>query len=318
MSVDNTWGFPVLVEDNLTVSSGKWLTILEGTNVKINSGKKITINGKLIADGTSSYPITFNSASGTWYGIELNYCAPITLSHCTVQNASYAVKSYGTWLDMDYCTFSSNGWAINYDDESYGTIQYTSVSSSSTYGIYCTQNSTPTIRPYNRIWNNSGTAICGDDDSLPDLGTYYNGGNNSIKNNYPDDIWSDNSNTVHAEYNYWGSSSPSPYVSDNVDWDPYLTSEPTTGLYKSHYLAQPAGTAHVKGPADTTGKYIFSKAYDKFLQGNYSEAIEDFKVLLSEYADHPIAQQALSFINKCNLKSGSSDAAMAYLNQANP
>ncbi len=260
MSTDNTWGFPVLVTSNLTVSNGKWLTILPGTTVRANSGQKITVNGKLLANGSSGQAISFSSASGTWSGIELNYATASTMSYCTVQNASTGVLAYQTNLTLDHCTFSSNSYsAVTFENQASGTVTNSIFSSNSTYAIRCLQYSNPVIRTVNRIWNNYGTAVSGDGSSLPDLGTYYNYGNNSIKNNYPDDIWSDNVNTVYAQYNYWGSSTPDPHVSDNVEWEPYLSSDPTGSLGKAVAGQDMAAIMHEKPSSDTTASSCSAK-----------------------------------------------------------
>ena len=316
MSTDNTWGFPVLVTSNLTVNSGKWLTVQPGTTVRVNSGQKITVNGKLIVNGSSSQPILFTSASGTWSGIELNYATASTMSYCTVQNASTGVLAYQTNLTLDHCTFSSNSYSgVTFENQASGTISNSIFSSNSTYGIRCLQYSNPVIRTVNRIWNNYGTAISGDGSSLPDLGSYYNYGNNSIKNNYPDDIWSDNVNTVYAQYNYWGSSSPEPYVSDNVEWEPYLSSDPTGGLGKSLAGQDIAAIMHEKPSSDTTGKQLFSKAYQAWIQGDVEAARIQFMQLAQDYPSSPAGQQALAFTVRCYDKSADADGCAALLDQ---
>jgi len=314
MSTDNSWGFPVLVDSTLTVSSGKWLTILPGTTVRVNSGHKIKVDGKLIANGSSSLPITFTSASGTWAGIDL-YCADASsMSYCTVQNASTGVRAYQTDLTLDHCTFSSNSYsAVTFENQASGTITHSIFSGNATYAIRCLQYSNPVIRPVNRIWNNYGTAVSGDGSSLPDLGSYYNYGNNSIKNNYPDDIWSDNVNTVYAQHNYWGSSSPEPYVSDNVEWEPYLSSDPTGSLGKALAGQEVAAILHEKPSADTTGKQVFGKAYQAWIEGDTDAAGMQFEQLAQECPSSPAGLQALSMAVRCYDRNKDSAGGDAYL-----
>ena len=315
MSTDNTWGFPVLVTSNLTVNSGKWLTVLPGTTVRVNSGQKITVNGKLVANVSSSQPISFTSTSGTWSGIELNYANASSMSYGTVQNASTGVRAYQTSLTLDHCTFSSNSSGLVFENQASGTITNSIFSGNTTYAIRCLQYSNPVIRTINRIWNNYGTAVSGDGSSLPDLGSYYNYGNNSIKNNYPDDIWSDNVNTVYAQYNYWGSSSPSPYVSDNVEWEPYLSSDPTGGLGKFLAGQEIAAGMHEKPSSDTTGKHLFSKAYQAWIEGDLDGAKTLFTQLAADCPSAPAGQQALAFAVRCYDKSADADGCAALLDQ---
>ena len=62
-----------------TINSGVTLQLNPGVTLRMANGKKLTINGTLSAQGTYNNRITFQSSSGTWYGIELNYCSSTTL-----------------------------------------------------------------------------------------------------------------------------------------------------------------------------------------------------------------------------------------------
>jgi len=281
------------------------------------SGKKLTINGYLTANGSSSNRIVFQSSSGTWYGIEINYFYPWTaLTYCTIQNASYAARAYHTTLNIDHCIFTGNGVGIKYDNQSGGYVQNSTISSCTNNGIECSQNSNPTIRPYNRIWNNVAAGVTGDGNSLPELGTLWNYGNNSIKDNYPDEIWSTNSNTVYAQYNYWDSSTPDPYVSPNVVWEPYLTSDPTGGgLLKQLAETEIPSPSQSNANADTSGKSEFSKAYQTYLHEDYTNAISLFEEIVNKYPDSPAGLQALALTDHCYQNLDNRAASLSYLNQ---
>lgn len=56
-----TWttGYVYYVTDDITVPSGQTLTINAGVRVKFSSGKGMTVNGTLIANGTASSRIIF-------------------------------------------------------------------------------------------------------------------------------------------------------------------------------------------------------------------------------------------------------------------
>jgi len=278
------------------------------------NGKKLTINGYLTANGTSSNRIVFQSSSGTWYGIEFNYCSPTTLKYCTIQNASYGIHAYNSPLYLENCSFSNNSVGIKYNNQSGGNVQTSTISSSGSYGIQCSQNSNPTIKQTNRIWNNY-TGVYGDYNSLPELGNWGTNGYNSIKNNSSMDVWSENTNTVYALYNYWGSSTPDPNVSDNVVWEPYLTFDPTGGLRKQPGETASAILAHGNADPDTTGKSEFSKAYQTYLHGDYAEAESQFEVLVNKYPDKPAGLQALALIDYCYQNLDNRAASSSYLNQ---
>jgi hypothetical protein len=100
-----------------------------------------------------------------------------------------------------------------------------------TYGINCRMNSSPTVTS-STIQDNSTGIIC-DQNSSPTVNN-----NNIIGNTYHGLYNSDSSVTVNAENNWWGDAT-GPYhgttnpsglgdqVSDDVDYDPWLTSAVT-------------------------------------------------------------------------------------------
>ena len=64
ISISETWtlaGSPHIVQGNIIVNTGVTLTIQAGATVKFDAGYGLTINGTLIADGSSSSLITFTS-----------------------------------------------------------------------------------------------------------------------------------------------------------------------------------------------------------------------------------------------------------------
>ena len=74
ISQDETWrGHNVYcVTGNLTVASGKTLTIMPGAIVKFSSGLSLTVNGTLNAQGTRAQPIVFTSIKDDEHGGDTN------------------------------------------------------------------------------------------------------------------------------------------------------------------------------------------------------------------------------------------------------
>ncbi|MFA4907724.1 MAG: FlgD immunoglobulin-like domain containing protein [archaeon] len=99
ISSNTTWYGKVTVTGDVTVASGAELIIDPGTKVAFNSGKKLTVNGTLIAQGTSANHIVFTSSSstpspGSWYGIRFEDSSSdvnCILKYCDIQYAQYGV-----------------------------------------------------------------------------------------------------------------------------------------------------------------------------------------------------------------------------------
>jgi len=89
----------VTIINDITVANGAWLKIQQpGTQVKFNSGKKLTIDGKITAQGTTANRITFtrNGVSGNWGGIKINSGSSSnvsTLQRCDITYATSDVNS---------------------------------------------------------------------------------------------------------------------------------------------------------------------------------------------------------------------------------
>ncbi len=154
------WSGSIVVEDNIIISEGATLTIMPGTGVFIANGKHIVVEGKILANGTSAYPIRFQSISGHYskillmgdsnqftycvfdggsYNMYVKSCFNI-FSHCTFKNASYC--PFYTYMEtsgwssftLDYCLFNNNcgGVEANF---CYGKITNTTITGSSGDGL---------------------------------------------------------------------------------------------------------------------------------------------------------------------------------------
>ena len=171
---------PYIVQGDITVLGGATLTIEAGVEVRAAAGSdsqlsgrynnrvEITVNGSLVANGTSSQPVTFKSASttaGTWYGIIGALGATqIKLDHVSIESAMYGVvaesagtelqmtsssvtsaSSYGVWLvagtpTVTDLTVTSSGYGVYVSGSASPTLVRATLRNNSTAGVYVTHN----------------------------------------------------------------------------------------------------------------------------------------------------------------------------------
>jgi len=80
------------VTNNITVASNVTLTIEPGVTVRLRKNCGITVNGRLVADGTTNQPISFTRHPGdlNWERIMFVDAADSLLRNCTIQYADCA------------------------------------------------------------------------------------------------------------------------------------------------------------------------------------------------------------------------------------
>lgn len=287
--------------NNLTIGTGVVLKLQPGTTLEMANGKKITVNGSLNALGTASDKITFTASSGTWYGIEVNSGGHFNPTHCNFEDASLAIRYYDVDDDVFYCTFSGYSTAIKYDNSSGGRLANSSFIEFGATGVECAQYSQPKIWQYNEFEDNY-YGVKGDNTSWPRLSeTGVVQGNNGFANLYWD-VYSSNSSTIMAEYNWWGSSNPDPFVTENVDYTPHLTSDPVPkSAAPPRQLARPA---EVIANTDTTGTAELNAARRLLVDGDEEESLALFLELTDKYADFNSGRQAFTSSQKVTRKLG--------------
>jgi hypothetical protein len=208
ISTNSTWSGNFTIRFNVNIASGVTLTVSPGSEISFTSSGKITADGNLAAQGTSSQGITFKSSSatpspGNWYGIRVNGSA--NLSYCTVQHATYGVyyytnangtinqsnlqyNTYGIYAyqsspNIQNCQIHHNNTAgiKFYSANNHGTAQITgNCIYNSSYGMHL-QLSSPDIRD-NQIYSNSYGVYCVSSSS-PHLGEIGYYGENGIESN---------------------------------------------------------------------------------------------------------------------------------------
>ena len=135
------------VSNTITVASGETLTILPGTTFKFNTGSSLIVNGTLNAIGTSEYPITFTSQSGTtnssWGTITLDG------SGASSSIIKYANIKYGTRIQVtntsniaiQYCNIDTCYDAIDFYNSTGSVLNNIITSNSVGHGIIVEQGS---------------------------------------------------------------------------------------------------------------------------------------------------------------------------------
>jgi hypothetical protein len=173
ISSNVTWcsGTPaaqIHVIGNATVASGAALTINPRAIVKSSSGTSLTVNGTLNAQGTSSSPIFFTSATGTtpgsWYGVSVQGSTSI-FKWCTFQYGTIPLNlsnNSGNQIPVENCAFRYN----SYCGLSIGAYGRAKVKSCDIYGntgagmgILCNTYGGNIDLVGNWIYNNTGRGI---------------------------------------------------------------------------------------------------------------------------------------------------------------
>ena len=127
---------------NLTIASGATLTIQPNTILHFASGTFLTINGTLIASGTSSFPVTFNFTSpnsSTQNGIKFNSGSSGNLNYCNVQNAYRGIGCWNNMPTISNCNITNNTTGLYLSGITTNTsqpVQYNTINNNTSFGIY--------------------------------------------------------------------------------------------------------------------------------------------------------------------------------------
>jgi len=125
VSSNTTWTFansPYVVTGNILVNEGVTLTIEPGVIVKVDSGKGLSINGSLIANGTNTANIVFtsnqtNPSNGEWESITF-YDTSVDANFDV--DGSYLSGSVIQYAVLEYAGSSPSG--SGYDSNGKGAI----------------------------------------------------------------------------------------------------------------------------------------------------------------------------------------------------
>jgi hypothetical protein len=115
ITVDTTWtvaGGPYILSNNVTVASGVTLTLEPGVIVRFNQGLGMTVQGRLLAEGTAENPIVFtrNAGAATWD--QILFTANSTTSRVVHAQMSFfadsALEANGTSLHVDSVSWTDS------------------------------------------------------------------------------------------------------------------------------------------------------------------------------------------------------------------
>ncbi|MCX8155774.1 MAG: lamin tail domain-containing protein [Verrucomicrobiae bacterium] len=127
LAVNTLWSAaqgPYRVTSDVTVPEGVTLTIQAGTTVYFDSGARLVVNGRLLAEGTDTQRITFTrvpGSSATWGGLRIN--GSTTSPECRIAyahfefNGAAAITADRATVWLDHLTFgTTNQRYLNLDN----------------------------------------------------------------------------------------------------------------------------------------------------------------------------------------------------------
>lgn len=108
ITVDTTWtaaNSPYVISNEITVASGVTLTIEPGVTLLFNQGLGMTVNGRLLAEGTEASPIVFtrNTGASTWdqiYFAASSFTSRVVHAEMDYYSGS-ALEAHDTALHLD-------------------------------------------------------------------------------------------------------------------------------------------------------------------------------------------------------------------------
>jgi len=291
-------------------SQSSTITVPSGVTLQLNSGVTITFSGsstKLVVNGYLSIRrnllLQGNGTEGSWYGVEISGSAA-SVGSCTIKDAYYGIS-----------LINSGG------THSWNDLQ------NNRYGVNCVNYSSPAL--ITDVFQENGWAVAGDNTCLPYLGSSGSyPGLNSFRDNDFYDVYSTYAGTIYARGNWWGASPPYPSVTQNVDYQEWLSYDPNprgqsvatdlVGLQFSKRVTSSSSELISPGIVSTPepGMSELNSAYLLYVEGKYAEALQAFEAVVGGYPDSFAGRCALVFVERTLDKLGRSNEILARLNTA--
>jgi M6 family metalloprotease-like protein len=268
LTENSWWEGAESITGNVTLNSGKTLTVTPNTTVTFSSGTSLTVNGSLVANSTSSSQrITFTrqGTSGSWNGIKINSGSSSnvsTLRRCDVQYATdgisitYTGSNNSVTIDKCRIRYNLNEGIYVLGNGSGGatvhpTISNNTISDNGNNGISLANYAVPTITG-NRIENNLASGIYTSSNNSATVTYNYIYGNDEFG------LWLANSsyvqlhrNTIKANsgrgVNTVSNSNLTAYGNDNTKGRNEITANSGIGIY--------AGSSAPIYGKDVSGQY---------------------------------------------------------------
>ncbi|MFU8861335.1 MAG: hypothetical protein ACNA8K_13035, partial [Cyclonatronaceae bacterium] len=114
ITVDAVWHGEILLTENVSVSSTATLTILPGTNVSMDPGVSLTIDGTLLAIGTQSDPIRFQAGgSSRWDMVRLTGSSSNSdIRWAVFEGGQYGLSGSGSGHQIRNSAFRNNNFGL--------------------------------------------------------------------------------------------------------------------------------------------------------------------------------------------------------------
>jgi len=167
---DTTWNLvnsPFVVSKNVVVSTSATLFIEAGVEVRFGGNFSITVDGRLIANGTNAKPITFTSDRltpdvGDWSTILLSGTQQSSLTYCKIEygTSGITLESGGLVILNSFVRYNSgNGITILNGDF---TAEYNEFAGNIGSGVYIAGCNRAIVENNNLTSNGDGIALTGD------------------------------------------------------------------------------------------------------------------------------------------------------------
>ncbi|HMR76354.1 MAG TPA: right-handed parallel beta-helix repeat-containing protein, partial [Polyangiaceae bacterium] len=172
--INQTWspaGSPYIVQGDVTVPAGAFLTIQAGTTVQFatsdsqvagrsTSKVELSVHGTLTVSGTSGNPVIFQSQTGStqgsWYGLIVeNDATGASIAGAEIRHATYGVlnEKSGTTLSVVDTTVQTNQYGIYLSDGSPTLTRL--LATGNQYGVYAIAPGSPSINDSQFLTNTS-------------------------------------------------------------------------------------------------------------------------------------------------------------------